>query len=105
MQDNIELVNTLGPPYNHLAENQLHSQITVDQTLSLLQHGQEIYQMESEKIFIREQDESKKQRSILLPDIYNKRNINDSVKLQRLKLPHGSGNNPLKQNRESTKRS
>ena len=60
-QDNIELVNIPGPPYNHQAENQLHPQNTADQNPS-------------------------------------------SVKFQSVKLPHGSGNNPLKQHSESPKR-
>ena len=58
--------------------------------------------MESQKIIPGKQDDSKKQRSIALHTINNKRNY--SAKFQLLTLPHGSGNNPLKQNRESPKR-
>ena len=103
-QGNIELVNIPGPPYNHLAENQIHPQNTLDQTPSLLQSGRKTYQTKSQKFIPGEEDESKKQRSIMLPAIDNKRNINHSAKFQHLKLPHGSGNNPLKQNRELPKR-
>ena len=60
--------------------------------------------MESRKIIPREQDDSKKPRSIVLPAINNNRNINYSAKFQRLKLPHGSGNKQMKQDRESPKR-
>ena len=56
--------------------------------------------MESEKIIPGEHDDSKKQRSIMLPAMNNRRNIDYSAKFQRLKPQHGSGNNPLKQNRE-----
>ena len=103
-QDNIELVNIPGPPYNHQAVDQLHPQNTVDQTVSLLQAGQKIYQMESQKIIYGEQDDSKNQRIIALPAISYKRNINYSAEFQHLKPPHGSGNNPLKQYRESPRR-
>ena len=60
--------------------------------------------MESQKIIPGEQDDSKKPRSIVLPAINNNRNINYSAKFQRLKLPHGSGNKQMKQDRESPKR-
>ena len=102
-QDNIELVNITGRPYNHQAENQIHPQKTLDQTPSLLQSGQETYTMNYQRIIPREQDDSNKQRNIVPPAINNKRNINNSAKFQRLTPPHRSGANSLKQNRESPK--
>ena len=102
----IELVNIPGPPYNHQAENKLRPRKTSDQTPSLLQPGQENYQMESQRIFSGEQNYSTKQRSIVnvQPANNNKRNMNYSTTFQHLNVPHGSGNNTLKENRESQKK-